>query len=246
MKFVGLDNFIKAFNDENFIQALKNSLLYIIIVPFIQILSILMAVAVNAKLRGIKFFRAAFYIPVVTSTVAVSIIWGWLLSSTGVINKLLLAIGVIAEPVSWLSNEHTALWALMFVTMWKGLGYYMMIYLAGLQSVPEELKEAAMIDGATKTQVTRHITIPMLKPQIVLCSLMSLMGAIRVFDEPFVLTSGGPGNATLTSSLYVYQQGFEEFKFGYSAAIGLIVSLIVLILSLAVFAYNKKGGKGPY
>lgn len=245
-KYVGLDNFAYAFKDPNFIKSMINSILYIIIVPVIQIVSILMAVAVNSKIKGVKFFRAAYYIPVITSTVAVSIIWGWLFSSKGSINQLLIFLGVLKEPINWLSNEHTALGTLMFITLWKGLGYYMMIYLAGLQSIPSELKEAAMIDGATKMKVTRYVTIPMLKPQIVLCSLMSLMGAIRVFDEPFVLTKGGPGNATLTSSLYIYQQGFSEFKFGYSAALGLIVSVVVLALSIIVFIYNKKGGESPY
>lgn len=242
-KFVGIDNFVRAFSDENFLVSLKNSLTYVIIVPFIQIFSILMAIAVNTKLKGIKFFRAAFYIPVITSTVAVSIIWGWLLSSTGPINKILMGLGVLNNPVNWLSNQHTALWVLMFITLWKGLGYYMMIYLAGLQSIPTELKESAMIDGANNSEVVRHITIPLLKPQIVLCSLMSLMSAIRVFEEPFVLTNGGPGNKTLTANLYIYQQGFQEFNFGYSAAIGLIVSSIIIVISLVTNKIKFKKGE---
>ena len=245
-KFVGFENFKRAFSDVNFIASIKNSLFYMIIVPFIQILSILMAILVNRKIAGIKFFRAAFYIPVVTSMVAVSIIWGWLMSSNGVLNYILLSIGIINEKISWLSDKDTALWAVMFITLWKGLGYYMMIYLAGLQAVPTDCIEAAKIDGASNFQVIRKITIPLLKPYVFFCTLISLMSAIRVFDEVFVLTSGGPGNATLTSSLYIYEQGFEVFEFGYSSALGLIISFIIMFFSIFIFLFNKKGGVNPY
>ncbi|MGE7023207.1 carbohydrate ABC transporter permease [Solibacillus cecembensis] len=244
--FVGFENFKRAFSDVNFIASVKNSLLYMIIVPFIQILSILMAILVNRKIAGIKFFRAAFYIPVVTSMVAVSIIWGWLMSSNGVLNYMLLSIGILNEKINWLSDKDTALWALMFITLWKGLGYYMMIYLAGLQAVPTDCIEAAKIDGASNFQVIRKITIPLLKPYVFFCTLISLMSAIRVFDEVFVLTSGGPGNETLTSSLYIYQQGFEVFEFGYSSALGLIISFIIMFFSIFIFLFNKKGGVNPY
>ncbi|MEH7385975.1 sugar ABC transporter permease [Bacillus sp. JJ1521] len=244
--FVGLENFKRAFSDVDFIASIKNSLLYMIIVPFIQIISILMAILVNRNIAGIKFFRTAYYIPVVTSMVAVAIIWGWLMSSNGVLNYLLMSIGLLDERVNWLSDKDTALWALMFITLWKGLGYYMMIYLAGLQAVPTDCIEAARIDGASNFQIIRKITIPLLKPYIFLCTLVSLMAAIRVFDEVFVLTSGGPGNATLTSSVYIYQQGFEQFEFGYSSALGLIVSVIIMFFSIFVFVFNKKGGVNPY
>ncbi|MCH7323395.1 sugar ABC transporter permease [Solibacillus sp. MA9] len=245
-KFVGFENFKRAFSDVNFIASVKNSLFYMIIVPFIQIISIFMAILVNRKIAGIKFFRAAFYIPVVTSMVAVSIIWGWLMSSNGVLNYILLSIGIINEKISWLSDKDTALWAVMFITLWKGLGYYMMIYLAGLQAVPTDCIEAAKIDGASNFQVIRKITIPLLKPYVFFCTLISLMSAIRVFDEVFVLTSGGPGNATLTSSLYIYEQGFEVFEFGYSSALGLIISFIIMFFSIFIFLFNKKGGVNPY
>ncbi|WP_253896207.1 carbohydrate ABC transporter permease [Solibacillus sp. R5-41] len=244
--FVGFENFKRAFSDVNFIASIKNSLLYMIIVPFIQILSILMAILVNRKIAGIKFFRAAFYIPVVTSMVAVSIIWGWLMSSNGVLNYTLLSIGIINEKINWLSDKDTALWAVMFITLWKGLGYYMMIYLAGLQAIPSDCIEAAKIDGASNFQVIRKITIPLLKPYVFFCTLISLMAAIRVFDEVFVLTSGGPGNETLTSSLYIYQQGFEVFEFGYSSALGIIISFIIMFFSIFIFLFNKKGGVNPY
>jgi len=244
--FIGFDNFVRAFKDDNFIISLWHSFVYIAIVPFIQIISILMAILVNSSVKGIKFFRTAYYIPVVTSMVAVSIVWSWLLSNNGVVNYILISLGLIDDKVGWLTSDKTALIAVMFVTLWKGVGYYMMIYLAGLQSVPKDLQEAAMIDGATKFQVLRKVTIPLLKPYVFFCSLISLMAAIRVFDEVFVLTSGGPGTATLTSSLYIYEQGFKKFDFGYSSALGLIVSVLIALLSIVIFRFNKKGGVNPY
>ncbi|MFD3259502.1 carbohydrate ABC transporter permease [Paenibacillus lentus] len=245
-EFVGLDNFVKALQDKSFITSLVNSLLYVIVVPFIQIFSILMAILVNSNVKGIKIFRTAYYIPVVTSMVAVALIWGWLLNQNGVINYVLSNVGLMKERITWLSNKDTALWTLMFITMWKGLGYYMMIYLAGLQSIPKDLTEAATIDGASRAQTIRKITIPLLKPYVFFCTLISLMAAIRVFDEVFILTKGGPGDSTLTSSLYIYQQGFQQFDFGYSSALGLIVSVMIAALSIIIFRFNRKGGVNPY
>lgn len=244
--FVGFDNFSRAFKDPKFLISLWNSLVYVLIVPVLQILSIFMAILVNSKIPGIKIFRTAYYIPVVTSMVAVAIIWNWLLSNNGVVNYILLSLGIIDAKVGWLSSSSTALYVLMFITTWKGLGYYMMLYLAGLQSIPEELYDAARIDGAGRFKVIMRITVPLLKPYVFFCSLISLMAAIRVFDEMFVLTEGGPGNSTLTSSLYIYQQGIEQFKFGYASTLGLLVSVVIGILSVFVFKFNQKGGVNPY
>ncbi|TKJ91177.1 lactose ABC transporter permease [Paenibacillus sp. CFBP13512] len=246
--YVGVDNYVTAFQDKSFLASLWNSMVYVLIVPIIQIISILMAILVNSRIPLIKAFRAAYYIPVVTSMVAVALMWSWLFSSNGVINYALIQLGVIQEQVGWLSSSSTALYVIMFITMWKGLGYYMMLYLAGLQSIPTDLYEASMIDGASRWQTIYRITIPLLRPHILFCTLISLMGAIRVFDEVFVLTNGkgGPGTATLTSSLYIYQKGLVQFNFGYASALGLIVSVIVGILSILVFRLNKKGGVQTY
>ena len=245
-KGVGFSNYTRAFEDPKFLTSIWNSLVYVLIVPVLQIFSILMAILVNSKIPGIRFFRTAYYVPVVTSMVAVAIIWNWLLSNNGIVNYVLMSAGIIDDKVSWLSSGSTALYVLMFITMWKGLGYYMMLYLAGLQAIPADLYEAARIDGANRGQVVWKITIPLLKPYVFFCSLISLMGAIRVFDEMFVLTDGGPGNATLTSSLYIYQQGIEQFNFGYASTLGLLVSVIIGILSIMVFKFNQKGGVNPY
>ncbi|WP_237690951.1 carbohydrate ABC transporter permease [Paenibacillus caui] len=243
---VGFANFAEAFRDRDFIISLLNSLTYVIVVPFIQIASILLAILVNRRLPGVKLFRTAYYIPVVTSMVAVALIWSWLLGNNGVVNYLLMKGGLISEQVSWLSDSRTALYVLMFITMWKGLGYYMMLYLAGLQGIPSDLYEAAKVDGAGSLRLIWSITIPLLRPHILFCSLISLMGAIRVFDEVYILTKGGPGTATLTSSLYIFQKGLEQFNFGYASALGLIVSVIIGALSIGVFVFNRKGGVNPY
>lgn len=240
--YVGLDNFKRAFADPEFWIAMKNSAIFVACVPVLQILSILLAVVVNTKLRGITFFRVLFYIPVVTSMIAISIMWSFIFNPDGIINSLLMSNGWIKQPIYFLADTQYALVSLMFVTIWQGLGYYMMIYLAGLQSVPEEMTEAARIDGAGKIAVFFRITLPMLKPYIWFCSLFSVLSALGVFDVVFAMTKGGPDKATMVMNLYTYNKAFGTFEFGYSAAAGLIMSLVTTLFSLIIFFYGKKGG----
>ncbi|MEC0182085.1 sugar ABC transporter permease [Paenibacillus peoriae] len=244
--YVGLANFEAAFKDRNFLISIWNSLVYVLIVPFLQIFSILMAVLVNSRIPAIKIFRTTYYIPVVTSMVAVALIWSWLLGNNSVVNYLLIKVGIISREIHWLSDSNLALYVLMFITLWKGLGYYMMLYLAGLQNIPQDLYEAARVDGASRWRLIVHITLPLLRPYILFCTLISLMAAIRVFDEVYVLTKGGPGTATLTSSLYIFQKGMEQFNFGYASALGLIVGAVIAVFSIIVFRFNRKGGVNPY
>ncbi|GGF85684.1 carbohydrate ABC transporter permease [Paenibacillus aceti] len=247
-KWVGMANFNRMYADPDFWLALQNSLLYVICVPVIQILAILMAVLVNNKLRGVHFFRVAYFIPVVTSMVAAAIAWKWVYEEKGVLNYILQALGVIKEPVSWMALPGIALFAAMGVTVWKGLGYYMMIYLAGLQSVPVELQEAARIDGASRWRVIWSITIPLLQPFILVCTIMSVMGAVRVFDEIFVMfgPKGDPAGATLVTGVYTYKLAFIDFNFGYAATVGLIVSLMIMIFTILSFRFNRRGGMSYY
>lgn len=240
-EFTGLDNFIKLFGDQQFRKALFNSILFVVIVPVIQILSILLALLVNRKLFGIALFRTLFYIPVVTSMVAVSIMWGFLFDSNGAINTLLMKMGAIAKPLGFLASTKTAMLCIMFITIWQGLGYYMMLYLGGLQSVPKELEEASWVDGANSLQALIKIKIPMLKPYIWFCSLNSVISAVGVFDVVYVLTKGGPNDATNVINYYSYVKAFQDFEFGYAAAIGAIQAVITTILSIVVFIYGKKG-----
>ncbi|WP_325176805.1 carbohydrate ABC transporter permease [Paenibacillus alkalitolerans] len=245
-QWVGWRNFERAFADADFLHSLKNSLLYVIVVPVIQFVSILMAILVNNNLKGVQFFRVAYFIPVVTSMVAVAIAWKWMFEEKGIVNYILKSVGLIDSNIAYLNNIDTALFAVMFVTVWKGLGYYMMIYLAGLQSIPSELQEAARIDGANRYQVIWHVTIPLLKPFVLLCSLLSVMAAIRVFDEVYVMTGGGPANSSMVTGLYTYNKAFKDFDFGYAAAIGLIVALIVFVFTVLTFKFGKKGGLNYY
>ena len=187
-------------------------------------------------------FRTLFYIPVITSMVAVSIIWGFIFNSSGVINTLLSDLGLIIQPLGFINDKKTAMICLMFITLWQGLGYYMMMYLAGLQGIPSELGEAAKIDGAGTLRVITSIIIPQLKPFIWLCTLNSVISAIGVFDVVFVLSKGGPDNATMVINYYSYTKAFGEFRFGYAAAVGAVQAVITSIVSIAVFVYGKRGG----
>lgn len=242
--FAGLAHFRRLANDTNFWNAMKNSLLYLAVVPPLQVLSITLAVLLNRKLPGTGVFRTMYYITVVTSMVAVAITWKWLYQDRGLLNGFLVSVGAIhpLEPVGFLSDPRVALWSVMAVTMWKGLGYYMVIYLAGLQSVPSELGEAAEIDGATKLQKLFFITIPLLKPYVLLCSLLSTIAALRVFDKVWVMTRGGPIDSTMVANAYLYKTGFEQLDFGYAAAVGLALGVVVLAASVGVFIFNRRGG----
>lgn len=245
-QFIGFDNFIRAFNDPDFRIAIVNSVLFILTVPPLQILSILVAILVNKKLPGISAFRVLYYIPVVTSMVAVAIIWGFLFDANGAINTLLMNWGWITEPLGFKDSPNTAMLCVMFITIWQGIGYYMMLYLAGIQSIPPELEEAAMIDGASKLVAMIKVKIPLLKPYIWFCTLTSLISAVGVFDIVFVLTKGGPNNSTMVINYYSYFKAFNDYEFGYSAAVGLVLAVITTIFSIAVFLYGKKGGGMTY
>ncbi|KIL36558.1 lactose ABC transporter permease [Cohnella kolymensis] len=246
--WTGWKNFKRAFSDPIFGAALKNSLIYIVVVPFLQIISILMAILVNNKLRFVQFFRVAYFVPVVTSMVAAAIAWKWVYEEQGILNYFLMEFGILDEPISFMVETKLALMGVMIVTVWKGLGFYMMIYLAGLQSIPTEMQEAARIDGANRWRVIWHITIPLLMPFVLLCSLLSVMGAIQVFDEVFVMhgSLGDPAYSTLTTSVYSYRIAFTDFEFGYSAALGLLVAIIITIISIAMFRFTRKGGLTYY
>ncbi|HMA59691.1 MAG TPA: sugar ABC transporter permease [Halanaerobiales bacterium] len=231
-KFLGTQNYENLFNDPLFWKTLKNSFIYLIgVVPLLVILPIFIAVLVNRQLKGIKWFRAAYYIPVVTSMVVVGIMWKWLYKGNGLLNYLLMSIGLINDPISWLTSTKYALYSVMAVTIWKGLGYYMVIYLAGLQSIPEELYEVSKIDGANWWQKHLYVTIPLLKPSILLVTILSSIAAMKVFTEVYVMTKGGPINSSKTLVFYIYEKAFENLNLGYAAAMGFVLFIVIFILS---------------
>lgn len=245
-RFVGFDHFRHIWSDRFFWIAMGNSVKYILVVPVIQICSILLAIAVNRRLRGITWFRAAYYIPVITSMVVVGLIWRWLYEQDGIINYVLLSLGIIDRPISWLGNPSLALYSVMFVTLWKGIGYYMVIYLAGLQAISPEYEEAAMIDGAGRWQVFRHVTLPLLRPSILVASTISTMAAMKVFEEVYVMTGGGPMFRTFTMFLYIFDVGFQRFDFGYAAALALVLAAGIMVLSALNFFVFRRGGYEYY
>ena len=243
-EFVGLKNFRRLFADKDFRIALDNSIRFVIVVPILQILSIALAVLMNKKLRGTTFFRVLAYLPVVTSMVAVAIIWKFIFDSNGVLNTWLIDHNIISQPIRFLSSAKLALPTMMAITIWQGLGYYMMIYLSALQSFPEDLVEAATLDGASGWRIFWRIRLPLLQPQIWFCSMVSVIAALGVFDVVFTLTNGtgGPNKSTYVVNFYSYFQAFSKFDFGYSAAIGLVLAVITVVFSVVLELYNRKAG----
>ncbi len=233
--WVGLDNFRYIFNNDMFVTGLKNSLLFLIIVPVIQVGAIGLAVLVNNKLPGIKLFRAAFYVPVVTTISVVGIMWGFMFHEQGTLNYVLTQLRLVDKPVGWLSDDSIALFAVMFVTVWRGLGWYMVMYLAGLQGIPAEMQEAAILDGANRWQRFWKITVPMLRPTIMVCSIMSVLAALKAYQEVLVLTQGGPLNSTFTGLYYAYDQGLKHLKLPRGLAASFVVSVLCVAIMLLCF-----------
>lgn len=240
-RFVGLENFRALLGENYFWTGLMNSIRYIIVVPVIQVISIAVAMLVNRKLPLIGFFRTAYYIPVVSSMAVIGLMWGWMYDQFGPVNYVLKLLGLIRHPINFLLSPAVALYAVMFVTLWMGIGYYMVLYLAGLQSIDRSYEEAALIDGASRLQVFRHVTLPLLRPVVLVCSLLSTISAIRVFGEIFVMTQGGPAGSTYTALYFIYSKAFQDFQYGEAAAAGLVVAVVVLIFSILNFRYTRGG-----
>jgi putative chitobiose transport system permease protein len=231
--FVGFANYVNVWADPFFWAALKNTLLYmLIVVPILVIAPIFLAALVNTHIPGIALFRAAIYLPVVTSLVISGLIWKWVFEEKGILNYFLLTTGITDTPVAFLTDPANALFSVMAVTIWGGMGYYMVIYLAGLQSIPRHLYEVAEVEGVSKWQQMIHITIPLLRPSIAVVTVMSSIAAMKVFEEVYVMTQGGPMDSTKTLVYYIYESAFTEFEMGYASAIGVILFLLTLIFSL--------------
>jgi len=246
--WVGLENFRDLFSEELFTVSLKNSALYLLVVPVIQVLAILLAVLVNNQLPGIKLFRVAYYVPVVTAVSVVGIIWNFMYSADGgaltvALNHTLQFLHLIDQPIGILTDDRVALFAVMFVTIWRGLGWYMVLYLAGLQSIPADVYEAALLDGANAWQRFWRITVPLLSPTILLCSLMSMLAAVKAFEEVQIMTDGGPSQSTYTVLFYAYKFGIQELKFGRALAASLVMSVVCIALAWLNFRYLQPKNK---
>lgn len=230
-EWIGIDNFIRAFKDEDFLKALRNTFYYwILVTPALVVLPVFIAILVNQKLFGIKIFRLIFYFPVLVSVVVTAILWNWLFAGDGILNYLLSLINL--GPIHWLTSTEFVMVSLAMVTIWQGLGYYMLFYLAGLQSVPTDLYEAAELDGANFWRKHIHITFPMLRPIIFFVAVISTMSAFKEFTLMLTMTDGGPIGASTTVVFMVFNKGFRQLEMGYASAISFILFVIILLLTL--------------
>ncbi|GAA4090386.1 ABC transporter permease subunit [Nonomuraea soli] len=230
--FTGLQNFERALDDDQLLDALINSVVYMLVcVPLLTFLPLLLAVLVEKRLPGITFFRTAFYTPVIASAVVVAIIWGWLLSEHGMINGLMRQLEVIQEPLPFLTDRWLLLFSAISLTVWKGLGYYMIIYLSALGNVRRELHEAAAVDGAGPVRRFFHITVPGVRGTMLLVSVLISVSALRVFSELYVLSNGtgGPGGRDMSVVMLIqlYSRGFTG-HLGYASALSLILLVITI------------------
>ncbi|QNJ26145.1 putative ABC sugar transporter/ membrane component [Synechococcus sp. SYN20] len=240
LKFIGLTNFQRLLGDPMFYQVLCTTLIYLFgVVPPIVIGALTLAVLVNRILPGVHILRAAFYTPVLVSIVVAAIAFRWLYAENGLINGWLGALfGQGFIPIDFLTNPFLALPSVMLVTLWKGLGYYMVIFLGGLQGIPTELYEAAELDGSEGWRKHVDITLPLLRPYVTLVAVISAIAATKVFEEVFLMTQGGPADSTRTLVYYVYDQAFAELEISYACTVGLALFLLVLLLTAIRLAFG--------
>jgi len=232
--WIGVENYQKLVGDPTFWLALTHSLVYLVVTPILIVLSIGLAIIVNRNLRGIHVFRALYYIPAVAGSIAIGISWRWLFDTNGFINSILLSFGLIDTKIQWLAEPAATLPIAMLLTVWAGIGYYSVIFLAGLQNIPEELYDAARIDGCTDFQKHRYVSVPGLRPQIVFVFIISSLAALKVFDEIYVLTNktGGVLDSGTTIVFYLWEQAFRLTHAGYASAIAIVLLVVTLAFSI--------------
>lgn len=243
LHFTGIDNYIRLFSDTTFLTAVKNTFIYLIIqVPIMLVLALFIAVLLNdEKLKFKGFFRTAIFLPTVTSLVAYSVVFKYMFGGEGIVNKFLLNLHLISEPIHWITDPFWAKITIIIAITWRFTGYNMIFYLSSLQNVDKSVYEAARIDGANAFSQFFKITIPLLKPIILFTTITSTIGTLQLFDEVVNITKGGPGNATMSISQYIYNLSFEYTpNFGYAATVSYSIVIMVLILTLI---QNKVGGE---
>ncbi|MEV5743372.1 carbohydrate ABC transporter permease [Microbispora rosea] len=240
-EWVGLDNFRRLLRDENFFVALRNTLYYAAgHIPLTLAAALGLAIALDRKLRGVHFFRTAAFFPYITSLVAVAVVWNMLFNPTaGPVNQVLHALGV-DDPPRWVASTDWAMPAVIVTSVWRDMGYYMVLFLAGLQTIPKEYYEAARVDGANSWHRFRRITLPCLRPTTFFVVVMLTIQSFKVLDLIVVMTDGGPGRSTLVLAQLVYREGITEGRFGYSSAIALVLFVIVLTVTVVQFRLNER------
>ncbi|MFI9582635.1 carbohydrate ABC transporter permease [Streptomyces sp. NPDC052236] len=240
-QWIGFDNFERMAQDDNFWTAVKNTTWYAVgHIPLTLAASLGLAVVLNQKLRGVGLLRTAFFFPYITSLVAVAVVWNMLLSpDVGPVNQLLKYIGV-ANPPGWTTSSDWSLPAIVLTSVWRDMGYYMVLFLAGLQTVPPELYEAARVDGAGAWKRFWHVTLPGLRPTTFFVLMMLTISSFKIFDLVQVMTEGGPGRSSLVLSQLIFREGITQGRFGYSSAISLALFAIVLVITLVQFQFQRR------
>ena len=240
MDYVGFTNYVKLFSDSTFTISLQNTLLYTLVtVPLSIMFGILMALLMNVKLRSIKVFRTIYFLPQITSMVAIGLVWSLILAKQGPINQFLMMLGN-QNPPKWISSSQYALASVEMVSIWRSMGYNAIILLAGLQGISAELYEAAKLDGANGFQSFLHVTIPMLSPTIFFCLVTQMISSFKVFDIIIAMTQGGPGRATNVLAYFVYTKSFMDSRFGYASAAAFIMFAIIMVFTAIQFVGQKK------
>jgi len=241
ISFIGLENFRYMFQiDPVFYQMLGNSLTFTTgLVPMNVILALMIAILLAPQFRGVSFFRAVFFAPVITSTVAWVIVWTFLLQGqSGLINQALSVVGI--QGPNWLYEPTSAMFSVIFVRVLKSVGLNMVIFLAAMQDLPREYIEAAHVDGANPWQTIRHIILPFLAPSILLVTIITIIGSLNVFDHILLMTSGGPSNSTMVLAYYVYFNAFRSYEIGYGSAIGVLLFVIALALTIVQWSVRRR------
>jgi multiple sugar transport system permease protein len=240
--FAGLDNITRLFGDQRMLLTYWNTFRFVFFATLSNnILGLLLAMAVNRAMHPVfKYvFRTAIFFPVLTTAASLALVFNFLLTQDrGVVNYLLQQVGL--QPVPWLSSSSWAMVSVVMFDVWRACGYLMVIYLAGLQGIPDVLYEAAQIDGANQWQSMRYITLPLITPTAFFCVIISLIGASQVFDNVWVLTGGGPGDATRLIVLYIYEVGFKRYEMGYAAALSLTLFLVLIVLTIVQFRVSRR------
>ncbi|MBA3075429.1 MAG: sugar ABC transporter permease [Anaerolineae bacterium] len=241
-EFVQLANYSKLFTDPTTSKVFGNTIYYSFLsVPLNLLLSLALALALNQKIKGLAFFRTAYYIPVVAASVAVSAIWVWLLSDFGILNTFLTSLGF--KSLNLLQNTKTALTAITLVDVWKNLGFNVVIFLAALQDVPDELRDAAKVDGANSRGIFKNITLPLITPAIFFTAVMGVIGSLQAFDLVYNMSmkhEGGPARATSTVGFYIWQNAFKYSQMGYAAALSFALMAILLVLTIIQWKMRRK------
>jgi len=241
VRFVGFSNYIRIFETPLFWTALKNTFYFVLVGGTLSVaVSLGMALMVSSKLAKFKpFFRTVYFLPVVTNLVAVSVVWRYLYHPAhGLLNLALSWIGI--TPIDWLGNPYAAMPAIIVMAVWKNFGYNMLIFIAGLQNIPDDLYEASHIDGANAWQQFIHVTLPMLTPTTVFVVMMTIIGYFQLFAEPYVMTQGGPMNSTMSIVLMMYEQGFRWWNMGFAAAIAFVLFAVILFFTLIQMAIQRR------